>query len=250
MNYYIVTGASRGLGEAIVKKLLTEDTCIIYVSRKNNQTLEELVKSRKQVFIHFEECDLSKIGQLASLVKRVFSKIDFNNANKITLINNAGKVEPIKNVGDASEKDIVSNVQLNLVAPMVLTEYFIKETKSFSGPTMVVNITSGAANRPIAGWSTYCSTKAGLNMFTNTIGIEQVAKSEVTAIAFSPGIMDTDMQSTIRTAEKDDFDAVDQFKEYHEKGMLRSPSFVAQIIVQLLSGPVDNGRVYDIKEFI
>lgn len=159
-------------------------------------------------------------------------------------------VEPIKNVGDASEKDIVSNVQLNLVAPMVLSEYFIKETKSFSGNKMIVNITSGAANRPIAGWSTYCSTKAGLNMFTSTIGIEQAAKSDVTAIAFSPGIMDTDMQSTIRTAEKDDFHSIDQFKEYHEKGMLRSPSFVAKIIVQLLSGQVDNGRVYDIKEFI
>jgi benzil reductase ((S)-benzoin forming) len=88
-------------------------------------------------------------------------------------------------------------------------------------------------------------------MFTNTIGVEQGERgNKVMAIAFSPGIMDTNMQSTIRTAEKQDFSSSDQFKEYHEKGLLRPPSFVARILINLLSSPLENGRVYDIKELI
>lgn len=46
MNYYIVTGASKGLGEAIVKQLVTEDNYIIYVSRNDNQILEGLAKKK------------------------------------------------------------------------------------------------------------------------------------------------------------------------------------------------------------
>jgi benzil reductase ((S)-benzoin forming) len=56
----------------------------------------------------------------------VFSKIDAIQARKITLINNAGMVDPLKYVGDANEKDIISAVQLNLLAPMIVTNYFIK----------------------------------------------------------------------------------------------------------------------------
>lgn len=250
MNFYIVTGASRGLGEAIVKELLGNNNVIYYLSRTRNLTLEDLADST-HTSIFFEECDLSEIDQLGAVIQKVFSKIDFNKAKKLTLINNAGMIEPIKNVGDANEKDIIANVQLNLLAPMILCEHFINETKAYTAQALIVNITSGAANRPIAGWSTYCSTKAGLNMFTNTIGIEQEEhKNKVLAIAFSPGIMDTDMQSTIRTADKNDFSSIDQFKEYHEKGLLRSPSFVARKLINLLSSPLENGRVYDIKEFI
>jgi benzil reductase ((S)-benzoin forming) len=249
MNFYIVTGASRGLGEAIVKELLGNNNVIYYLSRTRNLTLEDIADSA-HTSIFFEECDLSEIDQLGAVIKKVFSKIDFNKAKKLTLINNAGMIEPIKNVGDSIEKDIIANVQLNLLAPMILCEHFINETKAYTAQAVIVNITSGAANRPIAGWSTYCSTKAGLNMFTNTIGIEQEEHNKVLAIAFSPGIMDTDMQCTIRTADKNDFSSIDQFKEYHEKGLLRSPSFVARKLINLLSSPLENGRVYDIKEFI
>jgi benzil reductase ((S)-benzoin forming) len=250
MNYYIVTGASRGLGEAIVKELLATNNVIFYLSRTSNPALEQLAESKKTA-IFFEKCDLSDIEQLGTVVKKVFSKIDANQASKITLINNAGMIDPIKYVGDTDEKDIISAVHLNLLAPMIVTDYFIKETKGFTQQAVIVNITSGAANRPTAGWSTYCSVKAGINMFTNTIGVEQGERgNKVMAIAFSPGIMDTNMQSTIRTAEKQDFSSSDQFKEYHEKGLLRPPSFVARILINLLSSPLENGRVYDIKELI
>ncbi|WP_226669461.1 (S)-benzoin forming benzil reductase [Metabacillus litoralis] len=250
MDYYIITGASRGLGEAIVEQLIGKETIIYYLSRTKNQALHKLASSKK-VKLFFEECDLSNIDQAQAVFKKVLTHVDNQNAKKITLINNAGMVNPIKNVGTAQAEDMISNVHLNLLTPMLLSDMFIKHTKEFNTKAVIANITSGAANRPISGWSVYCSTKAGLNMFTNTIGVEQnEGQNQVMTIGFSPGVMDTEMQQTIRKADKEDFSAIDQFKEFHEKGMLRSPSFVAQVFVQLLSMTLENGRIYDVKEFV
>lgn len=250
MNYYIITGASRGLGEAIVQELFDTNHVIYYVARTKNQALEELAASN-HIPLYFEKCDLSEVNQVGSVMKRIFSKIELKQAKKITLINNAGMVDPIKNVGHADAEDIIANVHVNFLAPVLLCEYFIKETKEFIGQAVIVNITSGAANRTTAGWSLYGSTKAGVNMFTKTIGFEQKEhEHKVIAIAFSPGIMDTAMQRTIRTASKEDFSSIEQFKEYHEKGLLRAPGYVAKVLVDLLAAPLENGRIYDIKEWI
>lgn len=250
MNYYIVTGASRGLGEAIVKEIVGQDCTIICLSRNVNPSLNKIA-AEKQTPILFIECDLSNIQQLPDVIKQLFSKIDIEHAQKITLINNAGTVNPIKEAGSANQEELILHVYLNFLAPMLLSEAVLRETKGTSTDGVIVNITSGAANRPVPGWSAYCSTKAGLNMYTKTVGIEQEEKhTNITSIAFSPGIMDTDMQGTIRKATKEEFSSIKQFKEYHEKGMLRSPSFVARTLINLLSGPLENGRVYDIKEFL
>lgn len=117
---------------------------------------------------------------------------------------------------------------------------------------MIVNISSGAANNPMYGWNTYCSTKAGLDMFTKSVGLEQKEASHPTTIlAFSPGVMDTDMQGVIRASDKEDFSAVNKFQHYYQSGELRSPGFVAEKMLDLiLTKDVDNGRIYDIKEFI
>lgn len=250
MNYYLITGASRGLGEAIIKELLRENHVIFYLSRTSNKTLEALAV-QNHVPLYFYECNLTNIEQIKKVINKVVTKIDLVKAKRITLINNAGMIEPIKHIGDATEEDIIANIQINLLAPILLSECLIKKTKGFGGETVIVNITSGAAKRPTAGWSTYCSTKAGLNMFTQTLAEEQGDhRFPVKTLAFSPGIMDTDMQKTIRKAGKEDFALIDQFKDYYEKGMLRKTDFVAGTLVKLLDGPFENGRIYDIKEFI
>lgn len=250
MNYYIVTGASKGLGEAIVEGLLQKNHTIVCLSRTKNTKLINLAE-KKGVPIHFVECDLSNIPHLSDVIQHVFSKINVTNAEKITLVNNAGMVNPIKKAGHAEQEEIITHVHLNLLAPMLLTEALIKETKNLSVHTVIVNITSGAANRPVPGWSIYCSTKAGVNMYTKTVGAEQIeGSSNITTIAFSPGIMDTEMQNTIRQGNAEDFSSIDQFREYHNQGLLRSAHFVAEKLINLLDGSLQNGRVYDIKEFL
>ena len=250
MNYYIVTGASRGLGEAIVNEIDDQDSAIICLSRTVNSSLKKIAAD-KQTPLSFIECDLSDIHQLPNIINQLLSQINIDGAQKITLINNAGTVNPIKEAGSAMQEELILHVHLNFLAPILLNETLIEKTKGTSVNLVIVNITSGAANRPVPGWSAYCSTKAGLNMYTKTVGVEQEEKqTNITSIAFSPGIMDTDMQGTIRKATKDEFSSIEQFKEYHEKGMLRSPRFVAKKLINLLSCSLENGRIYDIKELL
>ena len=65
----------------------------------------------------------------------------------------------------------------------------------------VVNISSGAASSPYAGWSVYCASKAGLDHFTRCVGLEQRGQAfPVTCIALAPGVIDTGMQEVIRAS--------------------------------------------------
>ena len=66
------------------------------------------------------------------------------------------------------------------------------------GGTMV-NVSSGAAYRPLEGWSAYCAGKAGLAMLTRSIALETAGKG-IRVYGFSPGTIDTEMQVKIRAS--------------------------------------------------
>lgn len=250
MNYYIVTGASKGLGEAIVRELFEKGNTIIGISRTVNEQLLEDAK-KHEVKLYAETCDLSDENNIPSLLDHVFSYIDVDKANSVILIQNAGVIEPIKPVGRMDESQLMKNVHVNLLAPMIISNQFVHRMKTFKGQKVIVHITSGAANRTVHGWSAYCSTKAGLDMFTKTLAYEQKQESHpVKVISFSPGIMDTEMQKVIRSSNKDDFQDIETFQEYFEKGMLRSPQFVSSKLIELLNSNVESGKIYSIKEML
>jgi benzil reductase ((S)-benzoin forming) len=185
-------------------------------------------------------------------MEKIFTTIDFSQAEGIYLVNNAGVVDPIKPVGNASTLEISKNIQVNLLAPMILSTYFIKHTCTIPTEKIIVNVSSGAANRAMYGWSAYCSSKAGLDMFTKTVAVEQAGEeSPVKMISFSPGVMDTDMQATIRQTNKQDFADVEQFIDYCEKGLLRSPEVVSEKLLHLLfNESIENGQVYNINNML
>ncbi|WP_282034684.1 (S)-benzoin forming benzil reductase [Metabacillus indicus] len=250
MNTTIITGASRGLGEAIVKQLLAPGHHIIYLSRSENHSLRQLA-FEKDAVLQFVPCDLSNAHQTEAAITEVFEKINWNDAEQLTLINNAGTVHPMKPVGKAEASEIEAHIQLNLTAPMVLSHAFAAKTKDLPVKKTVVNISSGAANYSLFGWNAYSSSKAGLDMFTKSFGLEQKQeKHPITVLSFSPGIMDTEMQGNIRSTKPEDFADVARFQEYHETGKLRSADFVAGVLLNLLEEEPENGRIYDIKEFL
>jgi NAD(P)-dependent dehydrogenase (short-subunit alcohol dehydrogenase family) len=62
----------------------------------------------------------------------------------------------------------------------------------------ILNVSSGAAHRPLEGWSAYCAGKAGLAMVTRSIQLETAGRVRI--FGFSPGTIDTDMQVKIRAS--------------------------------------------------
>ncbi|WP_459500163.1 (S)-benzoin forming benzil reductase [Bacillus sp. C1] len=234
MRYVIVTGTSQGLGEAIATQLLEANTRLICISRRQNETLVEKAK-QKDIPLTFHSIDLQDVHNLETHFEAIFSSIEEENVSSIHLINNAGTLTPMKPVEKSESDLLITNVQINLMAPMILTSSFMKHTKDWKVDKRVINISSGAGQKPYFGWGAYCTTKAGLNMFTACIATEEADKEyPVKTIAFAPGVVDTDMQQQIRETDKEDFTNLDRFITLKEEGKLLSPEYVAKAVVNLL----------------
>ena len=94
MNYYIVTGASRGIGEALTRKLIVPGNTIFAASRTMNEDLVELASSLN-VPLYYTEADLTLRLEAETFINDVFNKINLTSSDRIALINNAGMLEPV-----------------------------------------------------------------------------------------------------------------------------------------------------------
>ncbi|QHZ45762.1 (S)-benzoin forming benzil reductase [Bacillus sp. NSP9.1] len=243
MHLSIVTGASKGLGAAIANGFLENGHLVHTVSRtKSDICHDRLIQ---------HEADLTNPAETEKWFQQLTDSVQIDELASITLVNNAGMVTPIKRAGEAGWEELSRHYNLNLLAPVILSQQFTKWLAPFKGEKTIVNISSGAAKNPYKGWSAYCSSKAGLDMFTKTFAFEQEDEEyPVRMISFSPGVMDTGMQEVIRSSSKKDFHEIERFKNYQTKGSLRSTAFVAGMLLDLLETEFETGRVYDIKEFL
>jgi benzil reductase ((S)-benzoin forming) len=251
LKYAIITGASRGLGEAIAKRLIQEQIAVISVSRTENTEIKQLALANGLFYKHYS-CNLSLEKEVEEVFMEISHRIFLKNPKEIFLFNNAGMIEPIHTVGNLDHTPTLRNIQVNLIAPILITNIFFKNAQQTDSSVQVINITSGAAVRSIEGWSVYCSAKAGLNMFTQTAALEQTElKTNHKIIAFSPGIMDTNMQETIRSSSNEAFKELEKFKNFKENSMLLSADAVAGALVDLvLRGEVESGKVYNVNDLI
>ncbi|MBM4760777.1 (S)-benzoin forming benzil reductase [Bacillus sp. B15-48] len=251
MKYAIVTGASKGLGEGIAKQLLAEKINIVGISRNDNRELKKLTEKVGTEY-HFFPCNLNSTSEILEVLPRVAEVVFAQQPEIVYLINNTGVIEPIAIVSELNVAEVEQSIQVNLTAPILITNYFLNEVKNSVTPLIIANITSGAAERPVHGWSMYCSTKAAINSFTMTTALEMNNRqSEQKIIAFSPGIMDTEMQETIRSATEASFADLDTFRSYKETGLLRSPEQVAAAFMNLLlHKEIESGKIYYLKDLL
>lgn len=250
MKYAIITGASRGLGASAAQQMLSEGIHVISVSRNENNLLKQAAEKNGVDYTH-HSCDLSSDVQVQSVFTAITADV-FKNAEAVYVINNAGVIEPIDVAGELDASLVQTNVQVNLTAPILISNLFLQKAKETGTKAIIANVTSGAGERPIQGWSIYCSTKAAVNMFTMTAGLElEHNGSSSKVIAFSPGLMDTDMQVTIRYSSEEAFADVDTFRNYKESGSLRSPDVVAGALVKLiLADNLENGKIYKVNDLL
>ena len=87
-------------------------------------------------------------------------------------------------------------------------------------------------------------------MFTDCLNVDYSEVSKLKAFSFYPGVMDTQMQATIRKQPAKNFKNLNRFKDLKEKNELLDPVFVSKSIVELLSQPENIKHAeYDIKNF-
>ncbi|WP_409288236.1 SDR family NAD(P)-dependent oxidoreductase [Peribacillus sp. SCS-37] len=249
MAIALITGTSSGLGEACGREFINRGIGIASVSRQENLTLKELAEGENVAYYHFP-LDLSKTDgrELRALAEEIFH---LENEN-LFLINNAGTVKPIAPAGSLVPEQVSSALKLNYEAPVLLINALLHGAKERPVKLNMMNITSGAGERAVHGWSIYGSTKAALNSFTETAALELANQGLTHHLnAFSPGIMDTGMQEVIRSASREFFDEVENFQAYKENGQLKEPAEVAECLVALMTSPtIESGKIYYARDLL
>ncbi len=230
MKCYFITGVSSGIGEALVRELLSREEALLIRGCSRRHPPDHVHDDR----FSFYPCDLGSSTARAALGEVFFSDIP-SHATSLVLINNAGTLGDIGFVGALSNGHYENLISTNVIAPMLLSELFIKMFQEHVADKAVINISSGAAKKNYAGWAAYCASKAALDRFATVVALEQERQlSPVTVYSFAPGVVDTTMQKQIRSTSKDDFPALDRFLALHAQHSLLSPMEVAQSILQLI----------------
>ncbi len=236
----IITGGSKGLGLGLAKQYHKNGYRIFSISRSKIQKLYSVEQF---------QCDLSKTELIEATIEEIFLQLDQNNTANLTLINNAGDLGVVNTIENIPPQKISYTIQVNLIAPLVLSSLFIKHSKNWRCKKQIISISSGAAINPYESWAMYCASKAGVDMMTKVISKEQKdIPNGVSTVSIYPGIVDTDMQTSARNTPKENFKSVQRFIDFHENGELFTPEQVASKIYNLdISGELKNGRILDIR---
>jgi 3-oxoacyl-[acyl-carrier protein] reductase len=191
----IVTGASRGIGAAAAAALAREGATVMLTARDGNRSAE-VARAITEAGGRADAtaCDVSDFAAVEKLVAQMEARFGHVDA----LINNAGVIEPIATVAESDPAVWARNIEINLIGAYNPIRALLPRMIKAGGGT-IVNVSSGAAIRPLDGWSAYCSSKAGLAMLTRAIMLENTANG-IRVFGFQPGTTDTDMQVTIRAS--------------------------------------------------
>ncbi|MDW0110305.1 SDR family NAD(P)-dependent oxidoreductase [Sporosarcina aquimarina] len=224
MEVIIVTGASKGIGSALYSQLQDRGSMVIGMARSNPNGYDS-----------FEEIDLTNRNTRKGVIGRLLEPY-LGKATSFTLINNAGTVEPVGKVGELAADALQKAIELNLTAPIELANEFIDVLSEVDVKKQIVNISSGAGRNATEGWGIYCTTKAGLDRFSEVVRLEQNrAAYPVGIVSIAPGIIDTGMQETIRSSDIGGFPMLDRFIEYKEQGKLRSAEETARLLLEWIA---------------
>ncbi|MEL6559980.1 MAG: SDR family NAD(P)-dependent oxidoreductase [Bacteroidota bacterium] len=182
-NKLLITGATSGIGEALLKRFLQLNNQVIAVGR-NSERLAELAKADKRVIPFC--CDLSKVKELEKLMG--FLKEEHLDTN--ILINNAGIQYNYEFEAEHQLLDkVVYEINVNFTAPLRLIAMMIPVLKSNKN-SAIVSVSSGLGLVPKKQAPVYCGTKAGIHIFSKALRY-QLKRIKVFEII--PPLVDTNM---------------------------------------------------------
>ncbi len=222
MIKFFITGTSSGIGKALAERALADGHLVTGFSRRH--TIEH--PNYRHISIDLADLD-------------AYHTIGFEcpkNVEKVVLVNNAGTLGHVKAVANLDPDRVDRTYRINVTAPTILSQLFLDHLNSCGAEKVIINISSGAGSYPIKGWSTYCASKAAIDIFTEVMALDH---PDLRAYAIAPGIVDTEMQGEIRRLDKNDFPDVERFVGYKQNDELSSASTVATKLMKVIERPED-----------
>jgi NAD(P)-dependent dehydrogenase (short-subunit alcohol dehydrogenase family) len=188
----LVFGASRGIGRATAIAA-AEDGAPVVLGCRNVSDGEVIVRQLQARGYRATAIgvDVTDYDQVASAVS---AAEQFGNG-LAGIVNNAGIIGPLAGIDQTDPSAWAHAIQVNLVGAYNGTRAALPRLVAGGA---IINLSSGAAHIPVEGWSAYCVSKAGLAMLTRSTFAEHGSRLRVYGV--QPGVVDTDMQATIRAA--------------------------------------------------
>jgi 3-oxoacyl-[acyl-carrier protein] reductase len=185
MRNVLITGASRGLGLAMARRLAADGFRVVAIARTPTETLDALIEDT-QGAVRFVAYDLMQVEGLHALVKEIRADV----GPIYGLVNNAG-LGTTGLLANLSQAKIEALIRLNTLSPIMLTRA-VSRGMLVQGGGRIVNVSSIVASTGFSGLSVYSATKASLLGFTRSLARE-LGPAHVTVNAVAPGFIETDM---------------------------------------------------------
>jgi 3-oxoacyl-[acyl-carrier protein] reductase len=188
----VVTGASRGLGLAIARRLCRTGYGVVGVARRETDELASAIEEARDGpgSLRFVPCDLAEIANIPDLARRLRQE-----AGPVWgLVNNAA-------IGTEGALALMHNTQieelvrLNVVSPLVLTKYVLRGMLA-ERQGRIVNVSSIIGFTGYTGLAVYGATKAAMIGFTRSLARE-VGPRGITVNAVAPGFMETELTKSL-----------------------------------------------------
>lgn len=187
----IITGANRGLGEAIASAFLREGAHLLLVARDETllqRVCEGLLERRswEGQYVDHLGADVSRVTDIEAIKRKALNlfpdHIDI-------LVNNAGIYGPMGSIEDVDWDEWISTVQVNLFGTVSLCRAIIPIMLQ-QGYGKIISLSGGGATSPLPRMSAYAVSKVAIVRFTETIAVE-LRGTGIDVNAIAPGALNT-----------------------------------------------------------
>lgn len=237
------------MGLAMAAQLLSANHFVLCISRNAN---EALASRAAKLGSQLEQwpLDLEHSVEAAAMLEQWLGSRKADLFTSATLINNAGVMPRIAPLSASDPIDLTRALRVGLEAPLLLTAAFLRATERWDMPRKVLNISSGLGRRALASQAGYCAAKAGMDHFTRCVALDEALKPHGAKVcSLAPGVVDTDIQLQLRSADASAFPDQKNFIDLKISGQLTSSADAATHVLAYLARP-DFGRnpIGDVRE--
>ncbi|MGL4306331.1 MAG: SDR family oxidoreductase [Mycobacteriaceae bacterium] len=223
----LITGGVRGVGAGIAKVFYSLGARVVTCARHPASDFQEDQKA-----LTFMACDIRSAEQVEEMITNIVDRFGHLDA----LVNNAGG-SPFALAADASPRFHSKIIELNLLAPLLVSQLANKVMQQQENGGAIVNISSVSGGRPSPGTAAYGAAKAGLNSLTSSLAVEWAPKVRLNALAV--GMVHTE-QSHLHYGDAQGIAAVEKTiplgKLAEPKDIGYSAAFLASPLASYLTG--------------
>jgi benzil reductase ((S)-benzoin forming) len=231
----LITGASRGLGQAMAEQLLQAGHAVLGISRKQSPALAEEGQSRRRRAHAMGAGPVRPGGRRGAPVGLAedAGRPALRQRHAHQQRRHRGQPAPLSG---AVAAELSLALRIGLEAPMLLTAAFLGATREWRGARKVLNISSGLGRNAMGSQAPYCGSKAGMDHFSRAVALEEAhAPNGARIVSLAPGVIDTDMQVQLRGASAEKFPDRTRFEKMKNEGMLDSPATAAAKVLKYLA---------------